>query len=459
MTTTDIRPGHPAGATATRPVSARRGPFARVVVASLLTGAVGAAALVLAAFPGSPEHITVGTSLLAFAVGWAMLAVLTTRLTSSPQPWAYGLAAFLGVAGAALIALAPGDDGLRAAAWFWPPALLLLVAWSTRRLRADVPGRSRWLLYPVLGVLGLTAIGALSNNIASRLQGEAMDMPGRLYDVGGHRLHLNCTGTGTPGVVLESGLGGNSLAWTPIAAAASRTTRVCAYDRAGTGWSDDAARPQDGLAVTADLHRLLAAAGEGGPFVLVGHSTGGPYVMTYAARYPEQVAGLVLLDSASPRQFTVLPDYASQYPMLQRLYGVSPTLARLGISLAVPALSANEIPGAAGKQAGVFSASPRDLRTARDELSTYRQTFAQARALTTLGSKPLVVVSASDTLVHTAGWPVAQQQLVALSSKASHRIAQSTHQRLLDHPTSFPTAVTAIDDAVRAVRTEGTAPR
>ena len=453
MTTTDLRPGHPAGATTDQPSWPYRGPFVRVVVASLVSGAAAAAVLVLAAFPGAPEHVTVGTSLLAFAAGWAMLAFLTTRLTSSPQRWAYGLAAFLGVAGAGLLAFAPGDDGLTAAAWIWPPALLALVAWSTRRMRADVPGRSRWLLYPLLAVLGATAIGALGNNITSQVEGNAMAMPGQLYDVGGHRLHLSCTGTGSPTVVLESGLGGNSAAWTPIASAASGTTRVCAYDRAGTGWSDDAARPQDGLAVTADLHRLLSVAGEHGPFVLAGHSTGGVYAMTYAARYPEQVAGLVLLDSASPRQFTVLPDYASQYPMMKRLYGVSPTMARLGILRLVPALSANDIPGNAGKQAGIFSLRPRDLRTARDELSTYHRTFAQAQALTTLGSKPLVVVSASDTLAHTAGWPKAQQQLVDLSGNASHRIAQSTHQGLLDHPTSYPTAVTAIEDVVRAVRT------
>jgi pimeloyl-ACP methyl ester carboxylesterase len=458
MTTTDLRPGHPAGATAAQPVP-HRGPFVRVVVGSLLSGAAAAAALVLAVFPGAAEHVTVGTSLLAFAAGWAMLAFLTVRLTSSPQRWAYAPAAFLGVAGATLLAVAPGDDGLSAAAWAWPLAVLALVAWSTRRMRAAVPGRSRWLLYPVLAVLGATAIGALGNSIASAVEGDAMAMPGRLYDVGGHRLHLNCTGTGSPTVVLESGLGGNSAAWTPIAAATSGTTRVCTYDRAGTGWSDDAARPQDSLAVTGDLHRLLSVAGEHGPFVLAGHSTGGVYVMTYAARFPEEVAGLVLLDSASPRQFSVLPEYASQYPMMQRLYGVSPTLARLGITRLVPTLSANEIPGDAGKQAGIFSVRPRDLRTARDELSTYHRTFAQAQALTTLGSKPLVVVSASDTLAHTVGWPTAQDQLTALSRNASHRTAQSTHQGLLDHPTSFPTAVTAIGDVVRAVRTGSTVPR
>jgi pimeloyl-ACP methyl ester carboxylesterase len=257
-------------------------------------------------------------------------------------------------------------------------------------------------------------------------------------------------------VVLESGLGGSSPLWAPIADAVSGTTRVCAYDRAGQGWSDDASGPQDSLAVVADLHRLLDVAGEHGPYVLAGHSVGGVYAMTFAARYPDQVAGLVLLDSAGPHQFAVLPAYAGQYAMMTRLYGVAPTLARLGIGQVVPALSANEVPGQAGKQAGAFASSPRSARGARDEVSTYRRSFAQAQALTTLGSKPLVVVTASDTLGNTPGWAVAQQQLTTLSTNAEQRTVRSSHVGLLDHPASYPSSVTAITDVVRAART-GTA--
>jgi pimeloyl-ACP methyl ester carboxylesterase len=348
--------------------------------------------------------------------------------------------------------VAPGDDGLTTASWVWPPVLLIVVTWCERRMRASMPGRTRWLLYPILGALSLASIGALVENVA--LERDAnLTMPGKLYDVGGHRLHLNCTGAGSPTVVLESGLGGSSPLWAPISAATAGTTRVCAYDRAGTGWSDDAAGPQDSLAVAAGLHRLLNVAGENGPYVLAGHSVGGVYAMTYAARYPEQVAGLVLLDSASPRQFTVLPDYSGQYALITRLYGVLPTLARLGVGQLVPALSANEVPGDAGKQARAFARSPHSARTARDEVSTYHRSFAQAQALTTFGSKPLVVVTASATLADTAGWAVAQQQLAALSSNADRRTVHSSHLGLLDHPTSFPGSVAAIADVIRAVRT------
>jgi pimeloyl-ACP methyl ester carboxylesterase len=305
----------------------------------------------------------------------------------------------------------------------------------------------------VLGVLALASFGALAQNVAVQREARLMAAPGRLVDIGGRRLHLDCTGTGSPTVVLENGLAGRSPLWARISAATGGTTRVCAYDRAGTGWSDSAPGPRDSVAVAADLHRLLAVAGERGPYVLAGHSTGGVYAMTYAARHPEQVAGLVLLDSASPRQFDVLPDYAGQYPMLTRLYAVRPILARLGVGRLVPDLSASEVPGRAGTQAGILAIRPRDARAARDEVATYPWAFAQAQALTTLGDKPLVVVSASGTLAGTRGWSVAQQQLAALSANSSRRTVQGSHTGLLDHTGSFEEVVEAIAEVVHAVRT------
>lgn len=449
MTTTYLRPRRASGAAVPHTEPARRGPFARIVVSALATGALTAAGLVFGAYPGAPEHVTTGMALLGFAAGWAMLAALTTRMTSSPQRWAYGLAAFLGVSGLGLVALAPGDDGLTAAAWVWPPALLVLLTWSVRRARS-MPGRSRWLLYPVFGALFLASAGALVQNVTAA---DAMAMPGALYDVGGHRLHLTCTGTGAPTVVLESGLGGSSPLWSRVISGTARTARVCAYDRAGTGWSDDAPRAQDSLAVVADLHRLLAVAGETGPFVLVGHSTGGVYALTYAAHHPEQVAGMVLLDSASPRQFTALPEYSTQYSMMTRLYGVLPALTRLGASRLAPALFSNEVPGDAGRQARAFATDPRSARTARDELSTYRRTFAQAQALTTFDGKPLVVLSAGDSISGTTGWRAAQAELAALSSNARQRIVDSTHGGVLDDPVASAASVAAVTDVVHAVRT------
>jgi hypothetical protein len=111
------------------------------------------------------------------------------------------------------------------------------------------------------------------------------------------------------------------------------------------------------------------------------------------------------------------------------------------------------VPGEAGRQASAFATSPRDLRTARDEVSTFRRAFAQAQSLTTLGDKPLVVVTASDTLSGTVGWAAAQQELAALSSNAELRTVRSSHGGLLDHPGSVDGSITAVADVVRAVRT------
>jgi pimeloyl-ACP methyl ester carboxylesterase len=231
-----------------------------------------------------------------------------------------------------------------------------------------------------------------------------------------------------------------------------RTTRVCAYDRAGQGWSDDAAGAQDGLAVAADLHTLLGRAHETGPYLLVGHSAGGSYAMIYAARYPDQVAGMVLLDSTTPNQFTVLPDFASEYSLSRRMFAVLPSLARLGVAQVLPASAFSSLPEPAASQVRAFATSPRQMRNVRDEQSVYRQVFEQAQALTTLDGKPLVVLTATETQQGTKGWSAAQDRLATLSTNSQHRIAEATHVGLLDDKHSFEPSAQAIGDVVQSIR-------
>jgi hypothetical protein len=130
MTTTDLQHAHPLGSAATPLPVAAGGPFRRIVVGSLTSGALAAVVLTLGVFPGAVEHVTSGIALLAFAAGWALLAGLTSRWTERPQRWAYVPAAVLATGGLALVTLAPGDDALTAASWGWPPALLVVVLWS-----------------------------------------------------------------------------------------------------------------------------------------------------------------------------------------------------------------------------------------------------------------------------------------------------------------------------------------
>src|SRR6516225_6908336 len=124
--------------------------------------------------------------------------------------------------------------------------------------------------------------------------------PGRLIDVDGHARHLACTGTGAPTVMLEEGSGGGALNWIWIQRKVAATTRVCSYDRPGYGWSDPSDTPRDADTVARELAALLAAAGENGPFIAVGHSLGGAYMRMFAAQQQGNVVGLVLVDATSP---------------------------------------------------------------------------------------------------------------------------------------------------------------
>jgi len=130
--------------------------------------------------------------------------------------------------------------------------------------------------------------------------------PGRLIDVGGRKLHLLCSGQGDPTVVLEAGASSFAIDWTLVQREVSRTNRTCSYDRAGSGWSDEAT-PETRASSAADLHKLMATAGEKAPFVLVGASRGGLLIRAYLLDYPQDVVGLVFVDPASEdRLFTML---------------------------------------------------------------------------------------------------------------------------------------------------------
>jgi pimeloyl-ACP methyl ester carboxylesterase len=439
---------------ATAPDVPRGGPVWRVVGGSIAAGFVAATVLTLGVFGGAAEHVISASALLAFAGGWAMLALLSARYTSQPQRWARVPAVMMAVAALALLIAQPGDRALNTAGWVWPPIAFTLAAWMAVQVRRCLRGRVRWMLYPVVASLAIGSVGAMYETVITARNQNTYAAPGSFYDVEGHRLHLHCTGTGSPTVVLENGLGSTSANWARVAGEVNRTTRVCAYDRAGQGWSDDADGPQDGRAIAADLHNLLVRADEPGPYLLVGHSAGGVYVMTYAALYPDEVAGMVLLDSMSPYEFTDLPGFAGEQSMMRRGLGVLPSLARLGAAQVMPESVWSSLPEPEASQVQAFASSPRGMRTMRDEQSMYPTVFEQAKALRSLGSTPLVVVTATESIDKHQEWTELQERLAALSTNSQHRVADATHAGLIDDKDSYRSSVQAILDVVRSVRTE-----
>ncbi|MCP4543045.1 MAG: alpha/beta hydrolase [Chloroflexi bacterium] len=152
--------------------------------------------------------------------------------------------------------------------------------------------------------------------------GEARDLrtyapPGELVDVGGHRLHIHCTGepssTDTPTVVMDSGLGGGSLDWVWVQPEVAKFARACVYDRAGYAWSDPGPMPRDSRQVAAELHTLLSNAGVPPPYVLVGQSFGGLNSRLYAIQHPDEIAGVVLVDASPDHLYDAFPPTLDEY--------------------------------------------------------------------------------------------------------------------------------------------------
>jgi pimeloyl-ACP methyl ester carboxylesterase len=174
--------------------------------------------------------------------------------------------------------------------------------------------------------------------------------------------------------------------------------------------------------------------------------------MTYAAEYPEEVAGMVLLDSMSPYAFTALPDFASEQSMIRRGLGVLPSLARLGVTQVLLASAWSSLSVPAASQAQAFASSPPGMRSMRDEQSIYPEVLDRAQALTSLNDKPLVVVTTTESLEQIKGWSDAQDRLAALSANSQRRVADATHEGLIDDQMMFQPSVTATSDVVQAIR-------
>lgn len=428
----------------------RRARIGGVVAGSLGAGFV--AAVTLPFLPVAMVDVDFSTAmvLFGFALGWALLAMLSTRFTDQPQRWALVPAIFM-VVGGGLVLVAP-NSMVNALDWVWPPALLILVLWMWTRARRDLHSRTRlWLLNPVLVILVLFALGGVYENV-SRASAPAVAMRGRLVDVGPYRLHLECQGSRGPTVILEPGAGGSAASMGLIAPAVARDSRVCVYDRAGRGWSDPAASPPDGAQIATDLHALLSRADAPGPYVMAGHSFGGLYVRTYAARYPEQVAGLVLIDSTAARDHVVSPTpTADSYSLLKHASSLFATTSRLGLGRLIAAGSFSALPPRYRDDARATAATGKQMAGVLDEYGVANRSVAAAGALRSLDAKPLIVLTASRG--NSEGWMGLQNEMAGLSSNSAHRVEPGAdHAAFVEDPDHAAAVTRAIHDVVVSVR-------
>jgi len=311
-------------------------------------------------------------------------------------------------------------------------------------------------------VIVLSLLGVTYQTVATQNDIKKYPMPGQLIDVGGYRLHLYCTGKatdGNPTVILEQGLGGTTPAWGLIQPEVAKVTRVCAYDRAGMGWSDPALKgtQRDGQQIVKDLHTLLQKANISGPYVMVGWSFGGLYTRIFAHQYPEEVAGMVLLDSSHPDQWSTTAGQ-EMYKSNLRFYSISSTMARFGlIRLRVKSQATTGLPDLQQKELLAFYSATQDWDAQAAEFKSLPQTNRQVNASGSFGDIPLIVLSAIDHGMSKEleqNWQDWQNQLAQLSTNSYHQILdRAHHESLWADPQFASESVAAILKVVNAVET------
>jgi pimeloyl-ACP methyl ester carboxylesterase len=305
-------------------------------------------------------------------------------------------------------------------------------------------------------VLALAVLGMIYENISEARDVRFNPMPGRRFDVGGYKMHINCTGKGDPAVILDSGLGDSYVSWRKVQPQIAKFSRVCSYDRAGIGYSDSSSRPRTSKVIAGELHALLRAAGVAPPYVLVGHSMGGYDVRLFASLYSNEVASLVLVDASHPDQENRFP------PELKNMEGSWRREAEFmaySMPFGIPRLFdfCDDDP--------VIRAAECNWHTAAEsvaELKAFPESATQTAATGALGDMPLVVLShdpdkpSADFSPDLAKpindtWQKMQEELAQLSTRRTQVIAKnSSHYIQIDRPDVVIDAVRSVVEQVRA---------
>src|SRR5215203_3142213 len=289
----------------------------------------------------------------------------------------------------------------------------------------------RWTKRVLVGIAGLVLVlllaGVVFQFVTTKIDERRYPALGEMVDVGGYNLHLNCTGEagGAPTVVMDSGLGGTVLDWQLVQPELAKSTRVCTYDRAGMGWSDSGDQPRTSRQIVKELHTLLGNAGVRGPYVLVGHSFGGTNMQVYASQYLDEVAGMVLVDSALEDEKAVaLTQSLQPSPLYMKIYATI-GLTRLPYTLGGET-SGLTSPELEDEQAAI-SSHRRHVFAVADETSSLEESFNENRTdPMSLGDKPLMVLTAGS--VQLAGTGLSQEQMNLIDKLHSESQASLTQR-------------------------------
>ena len=307
-------------------------------------------------------------------------------------------------------------------------------------------------------ILGLSGVGAVYQAIAAKNDQVTYPPPGIPVDIGGRRIHMVVMGnaSGQPTVVLEGGMASFSSNFYWVQNELAATTRVVAYDRAGLGWSDPAPEPRDAQQSARDLHAALQAAGIQGPYVVAGHSYGGLVVRAFTDLYPDEVAGMVLIDASHPDQWQHIP--VSQDGKLNgRGNLITSILARFGI-VRLFQLERGIYTGLPEQQAAemrAILAKPESWKTSGDVLLIWNErTTPQINQASSLGDLPLAVLSVTEQAVFADVLTSLQAELPNLSSNSIHiTVEGATHESLVAKQEHALVVVEAIRQVLESAMT------
>lgn len=314
----------------------------------------------------------------------------------------------------------------------------------------------RAALWSIILVFTLLIAGMIYQTAATEADRKNFPPPGNLIDVGGFKMHIHCEGTGSPTVILETLSGGTSSYWGWVQPEAAKETRVCVYDRAGRGWSESDPEPQSLARTVRNLHTLLENANIAGPYVLVGHSIGGIYVRQFAAEYPDEVVGMVLVDASNPYQFERYPEMLKENESYMQFAKNLPAFARFGVGHLYFALG-GEIDFAEMKEPQKSEikaawSSPVYFESQYAEVVAGEGIYRDAQKLGNLGDLPLVVLTQGNDAT-TASWIELQNELAGLSTDSLHiTVEGATHASLAFNPEHAKAVSDAILKVVEAVR-------
>jgi pimeloyl-ACP methyl ester carboxylesterase len=332
-------------------------------------------------------------------------------------------------------------------------------------------GRSRlwrWTKRVLIGLAGLAVFlllaGVVYQFVATKIDEYRYPAPAEMVDVGGYSLHLYCTGAGgAPTIVMDSGAGGSVLDWQLVQPEVAGFARVCTYDRGGAGWSEPGAQPRTSQQFVEELHTLLGNAGVQGPYVLVGHSLGGTNMQLYASRYPDQVAGMVLVDSAlEDLDLLSITESLQGSPVWTKIYATT-GVVRLVNMLGPVSYPFSELPDDSVEEALAISSGTQQLYESADEVSSIGESFEQQLAATlSLGDKPLIVLTAGPLQLEGMGLSQEQMdQMVEAHTRSQAALTQGSqnseqivaedrgHYLHLEQPDLVIDAIRRVVDAAR----------